>query len=178
MAPQTAPAAMPPRKAIIQIIAGGTVSLGMPSASMRLAMVPMRYWPGAPMLKRPVLYATATERPVMMSGVARKSILPMLVGLKPKASAPEASRPVESMPKSTRRMPSQVLAPEMLALAAPTMSTMMLPTARPMIIESMEASTVRVPSLRYISPRRSFMPWPPSPAASRRPCRGRAPARW
>ena len=47
-------------------------------------MVPMRYWPGAPMLKRPVLYATATERPVMMSGVARKSILPMLVGLKPK----------------------------------------------------------------------------------------------
>ena len=84
----------------------------------------------------------------MMSGVARKSILPMLVGLKPKASAPEASRPVESMPKSTRRMPSQVLAPEMLALAAPTMSTMMLPTARPMIIESMEASTVRVPSLR------------------------------
>ena len=52
----------------------------------------------------------------MMSGVARKSMLPMLVGLKPKLSAPAASRPVERMPKSTRRMPSQVLLPERLAL--------------------------------------------------------------
>ena len=83
----------------------------------------------------------------MMSGVARKSILPMLVGLKPKLSAPEASRPVERMPKSTRRTPSQVLAPEMLALAAPTISTIRLPTARPITMEITEESTVRVPSL-------------------------------
>ena len=107
----------------------------------------MRYWPGAPMLKRPVLYATATERPVIMSGVARKSMLPMLVGLKPKVRLPEASRPVERMPKRTRRMPSQVLFPLREELVRPTMSTMMLPTARPMSMEIIEASTVRVPSL-------------------------------
>lgn len=147
MAPQTAPAAMPPRKAMTQISAGGTTSLGMPSASIRLAIVPIRYWPGAPMLKRPVLYATATERPVIMSGVARKSILPTLVGLKPKLRLPAASRPVESMPNSTRRMPSHALLPERLELVSPTIRTMMLPTARPMRIERMEASTVRVPSL-------------------------------
>ena len=147
MAPQTAPAAMPPRKAMTQTSPAGTTSVGMPRASIRLAMVPMRYWPGAPMLKRPVLYATATERPVIMSGVARKSMLPMLVGLKPKVRLPEASRPVERMPKRTRRMPSQVLLPLREELVRPTMSTMMLPTARPMSMEIIEASTVRVPSL-------------------------------
>ena len=55
MAPQSAPARMPPRKAMIQTMPAGTTSLGMPRASIKLAMVPIRYWPGAPMLKRPVL---------------------------------------------------------------------------------------------------------------------------
>ena len=44
----------------------------------------------------------------MMSGVAAEEHIAYAVGLKPKLRAPEASRPVERMPKSTRRTPSQV----------------------------------------------------------------------
>ena len=115
MQPHRAPAAMPPRKAIIQMMVGGTVSLGIDSAIIRLAIVPMRYWPGAPILKRPVLNATATERPVIISGVALNSMLPVLTGLKPKVRAPSLL-PVEKMLPRTMRTPSQALFAERLSL--------------------------------------------------------------
>ena len=179
MQPQIAPAAAPPRKARIQMMTGGTTSLGMPRAIIRLAMVPMRYWPGAPMLKRPVLNATATERPVMMSGVARKSMLPVFTGLKPKVSTPPSPRPVEKMLPRTMRTPSQALLGERLSLVRPTTTMTMQPTSRPMTMEARLASTVLVPSLAQKLSRRSLMPCPPSRRrAWRRPCRGRAPALW
>ena len=51
----------------------------------------------------------------MMSGVARKSMLPVLTGLKPKVSAP-SERPVEKMLARTMRTPSHALLPERLSL--------------------------------------------------------------
>ena len=97
--------------------------------------VPMRYWPGAPMLNRPVLNATATDRPVMMSGVARKSMLPKFVELKPQVSTPEAVRPV----LNTRRKPSQTLDAPSSGFEKPTAAMMTLPTTRPMRIDSRDA---------------------------------------
>ena len=123
IAPQSMPARMPPRKASSQISQPGSAPEGMLSAIKSVASVPMRYCPGAPMLNRPVLNASATERPVMTSGVARKSILPMLAGLKPQVSAPFASRPVERMPMKIRRMPSHAPLREMLLLKMPTIRT-------------------------------------------------------
>ena len=83
MAPHTAPARIPARKD-----SGHTEVVGMLSATTSVAMVPMRYCPGAPMLNRPVLKATATDSPVRISGVARNSILPTLAGLNPKVRFP------------------------------------------------------------------------------------------
>ena len=69
--PHSAPAAMPPKNASVHISQPGTLCVGMPSAMNSVAAVPARYCPGAPMLNRPVLNATATESPVSISGVAR-----------------------------------------------------------------------------------------------------------
>ena len=122
-----------------QMSQAGTLLLGMESARNREAVVPARYWPGAPMLKRPVLYAMPTERPVMMSGAARKSMLPIFVGLKPHISVPEASRPVENRPPNTMRMPSQTLDAPSSGFEKPTAAMMTLPTTRPMRIDSSDA---------------------------------------
>ena len=54
-APHRAPARMPPTKARTQMSPVGMALLGMPRAIIRDAMVPIRYCPGAPMLKSPVL---------------------------------------------------------------------------------------------------------------------------
>ena len=139
IAPQTAPAATPPRNARIQISHGATLLDGMPSAMHSDTSVPMRYWPGAPMLNRPVLNATATDRPVMMSGVARKSMLPKFVELKPHVSTPEAVRPVLNRPANTRRKPSQTLDAPSSGFEKPTAAMMTLPTTRPMRIDSSDA---------------------------------------
>ena len=139
IAPHRAPASTPPRKAMNQMSQAGTLLLGMESARNREAVVPARYWPGAPILNRPVLKATATETPVRMSGVARNSMLPILVGLKPKVKAPAASRPVLSTPKSTSRMPSHAPFSEISGLKAPTIRMTTAPVKRPMRMEMMEA---------------------------------------
>ena len=146
MAPHSAPARMPARKASSHTTGEGTAEVGMLRATMRVAAVPMRYCPGAPMLNRPVLKATATDSPVSMSGVARNSILPTLAGLKPKVRLPEASRPVLSMPPSTSRTPSHTLFPSILLLARPLITTMTQPTSRPMRMEITEAAAVLAPS--------------------------------
>ena len=139
IAPQSAPAAMPPRNARIQISHGATLLDGMPSAMHSDTSVPMRYWPGAPMLNRPVLNATATDRPVIISGVARKSILPKFVELKPQVSTPAAVRPVLNRPANTMRMPSQTLDAPSSGFEKPTAAMMTLPTTRPMRIDSSDA---------------------------------------
>ncbi len=177
IAPQIAPASVPPRKASSQMSVVDIVSDGRPRAMESDTSVPMRYWPGAPMLKRPVLYAMPTERPVMMSGAARKSMLPIFVGLKPHISVPEASRPVENRPPNTMRMPSHAEESERFGLVRPTIKMTMLPTARPIRIERTDAATVLKPSLCR---KCSFFirPPPPSPCAWRRPCKGRALRRW
>ena len=168
------PARMPPRKASSQISQPGSAPEGMLSAIKSVASVPMRYCPGAPMLNRPVLNASATERPVMTSGVARKSILPMLAGLKPQVSAPFASRPVERMPMKIRRMPSHAPLREMLLLKMPTIRTTIAPTTRPIRMEMSEARTFCVLSFFQ-----KLMPaLLPSRCAWRRPYTGRAPVRW
>ena len=146
IAPQSAPASMPPRKAMSQTRNAPIVSVGRLRASIRETIVPMRYWPGAPMLNRPVLYATAMERPVIMSGVARKSMLPTLVGLKPQLSTPVASRPVLNIPAKIRRMPSHAPLVEMLLLVRPTMRMTRLPTTRPIRMDSSDATTFCVES--------------------------------
>ena len=74
-----------------------------------------------------------------MSGVARNSMLPILVGLKPKVKAPAASRPVLSTPKSTSRMPSHAPFSEISGLKAPTIRMTTAPVKRPMRMEMMEA---------------------------------------
>ena len=79
-----------------------------------------------------------------LSGVARKSILPMLVGLKPKVSAPEASRPVANTPANTSRMPSQMPFALMVGLMRPTIQMRMLPASRPIRMEMTDAMTDRV----------------------------------
>ena len=177
IAPQSAPAAMPPRNASSQMITGETCSDGMLSAMKSVAHVPARYCPGAPMLKRPVLNAVATERPVRISGVARKNMLPTLVGLKPNVSAPEASRPVLKSPNRTSRMPSHALLSPSDLLETPTMRMSTAPTRRPMRMESSEAMTERVLSLCQKEVFCSFISSPPRSAASRPPCKGRAPPR-
>ena len=95
------------------------------------------------MLKRPVLNATATDRPVMITGVARKSILPQEVGLKPQVRAP-ASRPVDSRPKKMIRTPSQTPATLMLSSKSPEIATTTAPTTRPIRMDRREAKTFRV----------------------------------
>ena len=96
----------PGSKASSQMTGLGSAETGMPNATASVTMVPIRYCPGAPILNRPVLNATDTDSPVRISGVARKSILPILCGLKPQVRLPDASRPVLSMPKKMSRMPS------------------------------------------------------------------------
>ena len=181
--PQSAPAAMPPSSARNHTTIGGmelgfTPGMaicveGMPSAMNSVAAVPARYCPGAPMLNRPVLKATATERPVRITGVARKSMLPTLAGLKPKVRLPAALRPVENRPKITRRMPSQALLRPSDGLNRPTIRMTSAPAARPMRMDSRDASTERVPSLCQMEASFVFMRSPPSPASLRRPCTGR-----
>ena len=179
MAPHSVPANIPLKKAKIQIKTVGTDSEGMFSATYSVAAVLMRYCPGAPMLKRPVLNATATERPVRIRGVARKSMLPMLVGLKPKVSVPAALRPVENSPPNTRRIPSHALERPSEGFPMPTSKMMTLPTTRPMTMEISEERTALVPSLAYRLESFSLMPFlPPLPSVWRRPCRGPAPALW
>ena len=55
MHPHSAPARMAAQKASSHTRGAGTTLVSMPSATMREAAVPMRYCPGAPMLKSPVL---------------------------------------------------------------------------------------------------------------------------
>ena len=185
--PQSAPAAMPPSSARIQITIGGMAlgftpgmaicEEGMPSAMNSVAAVPARYCPAAPMLNRPVLKATATERPVRMTGVARKSMLPTLAGLKPKVRLPAALRPVENRPKITRRMPSQALLRPSDGLNRPTIRMTSAPAARPMMMDRRDASTERAPSFCKRDDLLLLMRAPPFPAASRPPCTGPAPRR-
>ncbi len=176
MAPQAAPARMPDRNASSQTTGAGTTVEGMLSATTSVAAVPIRYCPGAPMLNRPVLNATATESPVRISGVARNSILPTLVGLKPKVRLPTASRPVLRIPPSTSRMPSQAAAAPIPGLVRPTTSTITQPTSKPMRMDSSEATTVFAPSFCIRADHFSFMRCAlPSPCAWRRPYTGPAP---
>ena len=146
MAPHSAPASMPPKKARNQMISGGTTEEGMLSAMNSVAAVPARYCPGAPMLNSPVLNATATERPVRINGVARKSMLPTLAGLKPKVSAPAASRPVANRPAKIRRTPSHTLLRPSEGVHRPTIRIIRLPAIRPTRMDRTDAMTDRVPS--------------------------------
>ena len=111
-------------------------------------MVPMRYCPAAPMLNRPVLKATATERPVMIKGVALKSMFPIFTGLNPKVRAP-LSRPVLNTPRNTSLTPSQIPLAEMLSLVRPTITIIIIPTAIPIKMEIMAESTDLAPSVVY-----------------------------
>ena len=81
-----------------------------------------------------------------MSGVARKSILPTLAGLKPKVSEPAASRPVANRPPKTRRTPSQTLLSPSEGVHSPTMRMIRLPAIRPTRMDRTDAMTDRVPS--------------------------------
>ena len=146
----------------------------MLSAMKSVAHVPARYCPGAPMLKRPVLNAVATESPVRISGMARKSMLPMLAGLKPNVSAPVASRPVLKRPKNTSRMPSHALWKPRDLFVQPTIRMSSVPASRPMRMESSDAMTERTLSFFQKEVFSSFISFPPYPAASRRPYKGRA----
>ena len=105
----------------------------------------MRYCPGAPILKRPVLKATATESPVIIRGVALKSRFPMLTGLNPKVRSPP-SRPVLNTPKNTSLIPSQIPFILMPSLVSPTIIIMRVPTIMPMRIEITAEITLLVPS--------------------------------
>ena len=190
IAPQSAPASMPPANASTHTshvgnrpicetmpdAASSPLPVPRESAIKSVAAAPARYCPGAPMLKRPVLYATATERPVKITGVARKSRLPMEVGLKPNVRLPAALRPVLNRPANTSRMPSHALFSPSSGLQMPTIRMMMLPAPRPMSIESSDACTVRAPS-DFTSREKLFllMPLPPPlSAALRRTCKGPA----
>ena len=55
MQPHRAPAATAAKKASTHTINAGTTEVSMDNATTIEAAVPMRYCPGAPMLKRPVL---------------------------------------------------------------------------------------------------------------------------
>ena len=83
IAPQRAPSTIPVRNAHTQARPAGHPLVPIQIATEMLPIVPIRYCPAAPILKSPVLNATATERPVKISGVARKSMFPRLIGLKP-----------------------------------------------------------------------------------------------
>ena len=52
------------------------------SAKYNAPNTPKVYWPAAPILNSPVLKANATERPVMISGVACAISLPIPFGLR------------------------------------------------------------------------------------------------
>ena len=146
IAPHRAPDRHPARKASTQITPTGTALEGMDRATIRVTMVEIRYWPGAPMLKRPVLKATATERPVMIRGVARNSMLPRFTALKPQVRVPAASRPVLKIPAKMMRMPSHAPLREIFSLHRPTIRTAMPPTRRPATMEIRDESTFLVPS--------------------------------
>ena len=97
--PHNAPKNIPERKARSHIKTGGTSSDGILRAVISVAAVPIRYCPGAPILKSPDLKAKDTERPVIIMGVALKSILPIFTPLKPKISSPLSALPLLKMPK-------------------------------------------------------------------------------
>ena len=97
------------------------------------------------MLNSPVLNATATESPVIISGVALKSIFPRLTGLNPKVSSP-ASLPVLNMPKKTSFTPSSIPLVDMLALVSPTNMIINVPTTIPISMEITAEMTLFVPS--------------------------------
>ena len=73
MKPQKAPPAMPARRASGRWMNAGSPSKLTPTATA--ATVPMMNCPEAPMLNRPARNATATERPVRISGVILRSVV-------------------------------------------------------------------------------------------------------
>ena len=74
--PHIIPPAIPTSSAKSHTSIGGMTLVGIDRATIRLPIAPIRYCPGAPMLKSPVLKARATESPVIIKGVQLKSILP------------------------------------------------------------------------------------------------------
>ena len=148
IAPQSPPRITPARKAANHAINTGQSVLPSTRPTVNVPIVPMRYCPAAPMLNNPVLKATATERPVIIKGVALKSMFPMFTGLNPKVSAPP-DRPVLNIPKKTSLTPSQMPLVEILSLVSPTITMRMVPTAIPIIMEIMADKTDLAPSVRY-----------------------------
>ena len=67
IAPQAAPARIPLRNASSHTNGAGTTAVGMLNATISVAAVLIKYCPGAPILKRPVLNATATDSPVRIN---------------------------------------------------------------------------------------------------------------
>ena len=58
------------------------------------------------MLNKPVLKATATDKPVNIKGVALNSMLPKFVPLKPKINLPFSFLPILNIPEKTSCIPS------------------------------------------------------------------------
>ena len=85
---------------------------------------PSVYCPAAPMLNRPVLNAKPTERPVIISGAAFASTVPILRGL------------LNPLCKITSR-------PSPIACSALMIASTTTPSSRPMTIQISEAATDR-----------------------------------
>ena len=181
IAPQSPPKITPARKAAIHAINTGQSVLPSTSPTVNVPIVPMRYCPAAPMLNSPVLKATATESPVIIKGVALKSMFPMFTGLKPKERAPP-ERPVLNIPKNTSLTPSQMPLVEILSLVSPTITMRIVPTAIPIIMEIMADKTDLAPSVRYhfsfpVSGPSLSITLPPFPYALHRTYKVQAPER-
>ena len=77
-APHNIPPAIPARSARSHTQNADVSVVGIARATSREHIAPMRYCPGAPMLKSPVFCATATDKPVSNIGVDSRSISPKL----------------------------------------------------------------------------------------------------
>ena len=136
--PQTPPASMPIRSPAIQWRPPGKNVQVQPTHTDTAP--PTMSWPGAPMLKRPVLNAKPTERPVMISGVARYNTCPRpfmpllkppfrmirspskaLSGLVIRRMMNPAIRPAQDRDQRGRRVSQALLFHEALPLFEPAM---------------------------------------------------------
>ena len=76
ISPQIIPQSMPTISASSHIQKAVSGVVGTDKATITDPIAPIRYCPGAPMLKRPVLKAIATDRPVIRSGADSKNMSP------------------------------------------------------------------------------------------------------
>ena len=140
ISPHIIPQRVPTTRARTQTKKAVCGVVGTESATMIEPIAPIRYCPGAPMLKRPVLNAIATERPVRSSGATSNSI-------SPNTNATFLIPPLAKGPARIIRIPLNASDTGTLSDVSANMRSTSHPTNIPATIQSNDDMTDFVPSL-------------------------------